>query len=413
MSFEWYLDFVDLSYKPKDELICIFKVKPADMSIEEVAGRIASESSVGTWTTLAKLPERIKSLMAKAFEIDGNVVKIAYPLDLFEEGNVPQLLSSIAGNVYGMRAINSLRLEDVLFPERYLEYFKGPIFGIDGVRKKLKIKERPITATVPKPKVGYDAEEYAEIAYQAFLGGIDLLKDDENLTSQPFIRFEKRLERVVKVMEKAEKETGERKGYLVNVTAETKEMEKRIKLVADSGNEFVMVDVLTIGFSSLQTVREICEDLKMAIHAHRAMHGALTRNPEHGISLKVLTKLVRMVGVDHMHVGTGVGKMAGSSSEVRELIGICKNKMGKFKPVFPVSSGGLHPALVPDIISLFGNDVIIQAGGGVHGHPDGTKAGAKALRDAIKAVTSGVGLENFESVELKKALEKWGYIRPK
>jgi len=414
MGFEWYLDFVDLGYKPKDdELICIFKVKPADMSIEEVAGRIASESSVGTWTTLAKLPERIKSLMAKAFEIDGNVVKIAYPLDLFEEGNVPQLLSSIAGNIYGMRAINSLRLEDVLFPERYLEHFKGPIFGIDGVRKKLKVKERPITATVPKPKVGYDAEEYAEIAYQAFLGGIDLLKDDENLTSQPFIRFEKRLERVVKVMDRVEKETGERKGYLVNVTAETKEMEKRIKLVADSGNEFVMVDVLTIGFSSLQTVREICEDLKMAIHAHRAMHGALTRNPDHGISLRVLTKLVRMVGVDHMHVGTGVGKMAGSSSEVKELIEICKNKMGKFKPVFPVSSGGLHPALVPDIISLFGNDVIIQAGGGVHGHPDGTKAGAKALRDAIDAVISGIRLENFESVELRKALEKWGYIRPR
>ncbi len=413
---EWYLDFVQIGYEPKEnEMICIFRVEPDGISMEEAAGRVASESSVGTWTTLAKLPDRIKNLMAKVFEIDGDVVKIAYPLDLFEEGNIPQLLSSIAGNIFGMRALKNLRLEDVIFPEEYVRNFKGPQFGIEGIRKRLKIRDRPLTATVPKPKVGFDVDEYAEVAKEAWMGGIDLLKDDENLTSQNFIRFEKRIEKVMKVRDKVEAETGERKSYLVNITSECNEMLKRAKLVADYGNEYVMVDIITAGWSALQTVREECEDLKLAIHAHRAMHAAFTRNPKHGISLDVIVKLARLVGVDNMHVGTGVGKMVGKADEVRRLTDLCRNDWFHLKPVFPVSSGGLHPGLVPDIINLFGVDVIIQAGGGVHGHPKGTYAGAKALRQAIDATLQGISLEDYAEShkELKEALEKWGHLKPK
>ena len=74
---EWYLDFIDLSYKPsKTDLIATFYVEPAEgISIEEAAGRVASESSVGTWTTLWKLPERVKRIMARVFEIKGNIIK--------------------------------------------------------------------------------------------------------------------------------------------------------------------------------------------------------------------------------------------------------------------------------------------------------------------------------------------------
>ncbi len=412
MGFEWYLEFVDLEHKPENEIICTFRVEPDGISMEEAAGRVASESSVGTWTTLAKLPDRIKRLMAKVFEINGDVVKISYPLDLFEEGSLPQLLSSVAGNVFGMRALKNLRLEDIEFPEDYLKAFKGPQFGINGVRERLKIYDRPLTATVPKPKVGFDVEEYAEVAYNSYLGGIDMLKDDENLTSQPFIRFEKRLDAVMKAKERAENETGEKKTYLVNITAETKEMLRRAELVADYGNEYVMIDVLTAGFAALQSLREKCEELNLAIHAHRAMHAAFTRNPKHGISLRVLTKLVRIAGVDNMHVGTGVGKMVGKAEEVKELADVCRREWVHFKPVFPVSSGGLHPGLVPDVIKLFGKDVIIQAGGGVHGHPDGSQAGARALREAIDLALKGESLENGGK-ELQRALEKWGYVKPR
>ncbi len=412
MKFEWYLEFVDLNHKPENEIICTFRVEPDGISIEEAAGRVASESSVGTWTTLAKLPDRIKRLMAKVFSIEGDVVKISYPLDLFEEGSIPQLLSSIAGNVFGMRALKNLRLEDVEFPEDYVKHFQGPGYGIEGVRERLGIKNRPLTATVPKPKVGFDVDEYSNVALQSYLGGIDMLKDDENLTNQPFIRFEKRLKAVMKAKEKAENETGERKTYLVNITAETKEMLRRAKLVADYGNEYVMVDMLTAGFSALQTLREECEDLKLAIHAHRAMHAAFTRNDKHGISLRVVTKLARLAGVDNMHVGTGVGKMVGSAGEVKELANVCRGDWYGLKKVFPVSSGGLHPGLIPDVVKLFGVDVIIQAGGGVHGHPDGSYAGAKALREAIDLTLKGEDLENGGK-ELQRALEKWGRVKPK
>ncbi|AGK61946.1 ribulose 1,5-bisphosphate carboxylase large subunit [Archaeoglobus sulfaticallidus PM70-1] len=414
MGFEWYTDFVDLSYKPEDEIVCYFKVK-SDLPIEESSGRVASESSVGTWTTLSRLPDRIKWLMAKVFRIDGERIAVAYKTDLFEEGNIPQFLSSVAGNIFGMRAIKGLRFEDFEVPASFAKHFKGPNFGIDGVRNIMRVHDRPLTATVPKPKVGFDADEYAEVGYRSWVGGIDILKDDENLTSQPFIRFEKRLAKVMKARERAENETGEKKGYLINITAEAREMERRAELVADYGNEFVMVDILTAGFSAVQTVRNKCEELGLAIHAHRAMHGAFTRNEEHGISLKVLTKLARMAGVDHMHVGTGVGKMAGDKAEVMELRDVCRKSWHNFKPVFPVSSGGLHPGLIPDIIELFGVDVIIQAGGGVHGHPDGSEKGAMALRQAISAVLEGVDLEDYAKShsELARALERWGRVSPK
>lgn len=415
MGFEWYTDFVDLNYEPtENDIICHFTVK-SSLPIEESAGRVASESSVGTWTTLAELPDRIKKLMAKVFRIEGNRISVAYDVELFEEGNIPQFLSSVAGNIFGMRAIEALRFEDFEVPEDFARDYGGPQFGIDGVRELLNIYDRPLTATVPKPKVGFSSDEYAEIAYKSLLGGIDIIKDDENLTSQRFIRFEDRLKRVMRVIDKVEQETGEIKTYLVNVTAETYEMERRADLVADFGNEFVMIDFLTAGFSALQTLRDKCDEVGLAIHTHRAMHGALTRYRDHGISLKVLTKLVRMVGVDNMHVGTGVGKMAGRRDEVVELIRICRDDWYHYKRVFPVSSGGLHPGLVPDVVELFGRDVIIQAGGGVHGHPNGSEGGAKALRQAIDSVIEGVSLEEYaeSKKELRLALEKWGKISPK
>src|SRR5512147_458106 len=108
MAIDWYREFVDTGYTPaKDELVCLYYFEPTEgISDEEAAGRIASESSTGTWTTLHSLPPRMKELQATAFEIRDNFVKIAYPLDLWEEGNAVQLLSGIAGNIFGMKALS-------------------------------------------------------------------------------------------------------------------------------------------------------------------------------------------------------------------------------------------------------------------------------------------------------------------
>jgi len=421
---EWYHEFVDRTYNPgRDDLICLFRVQPAEgFTIDDAAGRVASESSVGTWTEVTTMKPRIRRLMAKAFDVSGNLVKIAYPNELFEPGNMPQILSSIVGNVLGMKAVENLRLEDVRWPGKVIRTFEGPRLGIDGLRSLLRIKDRPLTATVPKPKLGLTAREHAEAGYEAWLGGVDLLKDDENLTSQSFNKFKERAQRCFRLRDKAERETGERKSYLINITAETNEMLRRAKVVSDAGGEYVMVDILTAGWSALQTVRRECERLKLAIHAHRAFHAAFTRNRLHGMSMLVVSDIARLIGVDQLHIGTAIGKLDSPIEEVTALRDNLQKQLipptqqllgqdwGRIKSVFPTCSGGLHPGQVPELIRLVGTNVIVQAGGGIWGHPNGGKAGAIALRQAIEASRMEIPVAEYAKShdELRAALDTWG-----
>ena len=421
---EWYHEFVDQTYSPSvDDLIALFKLQPSEgFSIEEAAGRVASESSIGTWTEVSTMRPRLRELMAKAYLIKGNLVKIAYPIDLFEPSNMPQILSSIAGNIFGMKAVRHVRLEDIRLSHKLLRSFPGPQFGISGIRKILQVKDRPLTATVPKPKLGMTAKEHATAGFEAWKGGIDLLKDDENLSSQKFNKFTKRVKLSLQMRDKAEKITGEKKSYLINITAETEEMTRRAKLVKRTGGEIVMIDILTSGWASLQTMRDVCNDLGLAIHAHRAFHAAFTRNPEHGMSMLAVSDIARAVGVDLLHIGTAIGKLESSRDEVVVLRNNLQNK--KFqttdphldqdwqstRPTFPVSSGGLHPGLIPELIKMLGTNIVIQCGGGIWGHPKGGRAGASALRESIDAAIDGINLDDYANSrsELREALTTWG-----
>jgi ribulose-bisphosphate carboxylase large chain len=403
-----YLDFVNLKYEPrKSDLVCLFRVEPQGISLEEAAGAVAAESSVGTWTELTTSKSYVEKLAAHVFSIDGNNVKVAYPIELFEPGNMANILSSISGNVFGLKALKNLRLEDVDYPQRIVSSFKGPRFGVEGVRRILKVYDRPLVGTIIKPKLGLKTTDHAQVAYEAWVGGCDIVKDDENLSSQTFNPFQDRIVRTLEKRDKAQYETSEKKVYMANITAETEEMLKRAEFVVDQGGEYVMIDILTCGFASLQTLRE--RDFNIVIHAHRAGHAAFTKNVEHGVSMKVIAKTARIIGVDQLHVGTVVGKMSETYAEVIQNCEALKMKMGKLKPVLPVASGGLHPGLVPALIKLFGKDFVIQAGGGIHGHPDGTRAGAKAMRQAVDATLRGATLEEYarDHEELRRALQTW------
>jgi len=412
-------DFLDLKYKPSSrDLICLFRVEPNQMSVREAAATVALESSVGTWTDVHE-KKYVRKLGAKVFSIKGKMIKVAYPSELFEKGNAPNILSSIAGNIFGMKAVKNLRLEDIKIPKGILKSFKGPKYGIKGIRKMLKVRERPLVGTIVKPKLGLKTRDHAEIAYEAWLGGCDVVKDDENLSSQRFNKFEERLARTLEKANKAESETGEKKAYLVNVTAETSEMMKRAQLAEDLGCRYVMIDIVTSGFSALQSLREA--EFKLAIHAHRAMHAAFTRNKKHGISMMVLADLARLIGVDQLHIGTVVGKLQGSLKEVSEINEEIEKKVvkethnrlaqdwGKIKPVLSVSSGGLHPGHVPFLIKHLGKDLVLQFGGGISGHPNGTLRGAIAVRQAVDAVMRGQNLKKFAKnhIELRDALGCW------
>ena len=415
--------FIDQSYKPgRRDLICLFKVTPAGMGLKEAANNVALESSVGTWTPVSSNKKYVNKLGAKVFAISGNYVKIAYPDELFEDGSIPNILSSIAGNVFGMKCIKGLRLEDIKIPARLLKSFPGPRFGIDGYRNILGVKKRPLVGTIVKPKLGLKTKDHARVAYDSWIGGCDLVKDDENLSSQKFNPFEKRVAKTLEMRDKAEEESGEKKGYFVNVTAETLRMLKRADLAKELGGRFVMHDIITAGFASLQTLRENC---KLGIHAHRAMHGAFTENPDHGISMLAIADFARMAGTDSLHIGTGIGKMKGGVHEVEkinekmEMERVKRSKLrleqnwGEIKPVFSVCSGGIYPGHVPYLMKNFGKDIIIQAGGGIHGHPDGTRVGATALRQAVDATMEGDSLNEYgkSHKELMDALEFFGDVR--
>lgn len=403
-----YADYVDLNYKPqKDDIVCEFSLEPLEMGMKEAAGEVAAESSIGTWTETTTTKPYVEKLAAKVFEINGDEIKIAYPVELFEPGNMPNILSSVAGNVFGLKNLKSLRLNDIHLPERLMKSFKGPKYGISGIRKILKVPKRPLIGTIIKPKLGLRTENHAKVAYEAWVGGCDIVKDDENLSSQKFNKFEERLRKTFRMKERAEKETREKKVYMINITAESENMLRRAKLVEDIGNEYAMVDIITTGWSALQTLRN--HDFDIVLHAHRAGHAIFTKNPRNGISMKVMARLTRIIGLDQLHVGTAVGKMFETREEVLENCKTLKEKMCGFKPVMPVASGGLHPRLIPDVIEIFGNDVVIQAGGGVHGHRLGTKAGAKAMRQALDAIKEKIPIEEYAErhLELRIALEEW------
>jgi len=411
-------EFINLKYIPKNDLVCLFKISPNKVSIKKAANTVALESSVGTWTKV-KGKDYVEKLKAKVFSIKGNWVKIAYPQELFEKDNVPNILSSIAGNILGMKIVKAIRLQDVSFPKSILKSFSGPRYGIEGIRKMMKIKTRPLVGTIIKPKLGLNTKHHAQSAYESWLGGCDIVKDDENLASQKFNEFRERIARTLEKVHQVEDETKEKKAYLVNVTAETKEMIKRAQLVEDLGGKYIMIDIITAGWAALQTLRE--SNFKMAIHAHRAMHAAFDRNPDHGISMMVIADFARLIGVDQIHIGTGIGKLEGDIGDIEDLaeeislkdVKATKKRLaqkwGKIKPTLSVSSGGLHPGHVPFLIKHLGKDLVIQAGGGIHGHPFGTEAGAKAMRQAVDATLKKIPLKEYARthVELEEALNKW------
>jgi ribulose-bisphosphate carboxylase large chain len=411
-----YEDFLDESYDPApSDLVCTFRVRPApDMTMAAAASRVASESSNGTWAELQVAGE-VTDLSATAFDVgaDGRV-RVAYPDELFEDGNVAQVLSCIAGNIMGMKAVERIRLEDCEWPEPLATTFPGPQFG-SSVREDLfDAGDRPILATVPKPKVGLTTDQHAQVGYEAWVGGIDLLKDDENLTDQPFNPFHDRLTESLAARDRAEEETGEPKSYLVNVTAETTAMLDRVDAVASAGGEYVMVDVVTAGWSAVQSVRERCERHGLAIHAHRAMHAAFDRVDDHGVSMRVLAQVARLCGVDQIHTGTAdLGKL-----ENEDSVGINEwlaSDLHGTNDVLPTASGGLHPGLVPELLDRLGTNLCVQAGGGVHGHPDGTAAGARAFRQAVDAAVAGVPLDEYagDHAELRAAIDQWGTETPR
>lgn len=400
------------------DLIATYYFRTKDgVDASYAANAIREEQTTGTWTSLSTVNDKT----AYVHDLDGSVedlvelpdggylTRICFPHEIFEKGNIPQYLSVIAGNLFGLGKLEAVRLLDIDLPENLCGC--GPKFGIEGVRRIVgtEVSGRPHIGTIIKPKVGLNPKDTAQVAYEAALGGLDLIKDDETLTNQTFCPLFERLEAVMDALDRAKDETGKQVLYAVNVTTGGDRIVELAHKAVSAGANMLMVDVLTAGFSAIQALAED-PAINVPIHVHRTMHGALTRNPHHGIAMRPIAKLVRSAGGDQLHTGSVSGKMGSKAGEVlADNIEITK-PLSYLKPVFPVSSGGLHPGKVAAEISKLGTDIILQAGGGIHGHPDGTTAGTRAMLQAAEAAVLGIPAREYSlsHPELAAALAKWG-----
>ena len=433
-------------YTPKDtDLIALFRITPQEgVDPEEAAAAVAGESSTATWTVV--WTDRLTACelyRAKAYRVDGvpnnpgqYFAYIAYDMDLFEPGSIANLTASIIGNVFGFKPLKALRLEDMRMPVAYLKTFDGPPTGIVVERERLDKFGRPLLGATTKPKLGLSGKNYGRVVYEALKGGLDFVKDDENINSQPFMHWRDRYLYCMEAVNRASAETGEVKGHYLNVTAATMEdMYERAEFAKDLGSCIVMID-LVIGYTAIQSMSKWARKNDMILHLHRAGHATFTRQKTHGVSFRVICKWMRMAGVDHIHAGTVVGKLEGDPDMVQGFYNILREphnpvdlQRGIFfeqdwaslRKVMPVASGGIHAGQMHQLIHYFGEDAVLQFGGGTVGHPMGVQAGATANRVALEAVIKArnegrdIWQEGPEILEkaakwcapLKAALETW------
>jgi ribulose-bisphosphate carboxylase large chain len=448
---EYRQAYYDPVYNPKDtDILAAFRITPQpEVPAEEAAAAVAAESSTGTWTTVwSDLLTNLDRYRARCYQIepvegqpDQLIAYIAYPLDLFEEGSVVNMMSSIVGNVFGFKALKALRLEDLRIPVAYLKTFPGPPHGIQVERDKLNKYGRPILGGTIKPKLGLSARNYGRAVYECLRGGLDFTKDDENINSQPFMRWQDRFTFVMEAVHKAESETGERKGHYLNVTAGTmEEIYKRAEFAKELGTPIIMSDFLTMGFTAHTSLSRWCRDNGVLLHCHRAMHAVIDRQKNHGIHFRVLAKWLRMAGGDHLHNGTVVGKLEGDRLATMAINNLLRDDFipadksrgiyfdqawASMPPVFPAASGGIHVWHMPDLVAIFGDDCVLQFGGGTQGHPQGNAAGATANRVALEAVVQArnegrdliaegpeiLSAAARHSPELQEALTLWKEIK--
>ena len=395
---------------------------PKGFPVPTLAPALAIEQSTGTWVPVpGETPEVRRQHVAKVIgvyeipdyewmvprEVEQRhyLIQIAYPIVNFGP-QIPMLLTTVVGNIsMGGR----IKVLDMRFPEAYVAGFGGPKFGIPGVREVLGVPDRPLLNNMIKPCTGYPPEVGVELFRAAALGGCDIIKDDELLANASFCQVQARVKLYMEAERQVYEETGEHTLYTVNVTDEIPQVFENARRALELGCNALMVNFLATGFPVL---RALAEDpaIDVPILAHMDVAGALYASEWHGISSHlVLGKLPRLAGADICVFPAPYGKAPVLPEKFKVAARSMSFPLYDIKPTFPMPSGGITPKMVPNVMGDLGPDIVIGSGGGIHAHPDGPVAGAKAFRQAIDATMAGRALKDAaeEHAELKVALETW------
>jgi ribulose-bisphosphate carboxylase large chain len=405
------MGYWDAAYTVKQtDLLALFRITPQNgVDPVEATAAVAGESSTATWTVVwTDLLTACDVYRAKAYRVDpvpstpGQYFGyVAYEIDLFEEGSLANMTASIIGNVFGFKALKALRLEDMRIPFAYLKTFQGPATGVVVERERMDKFGRPLLGATVKPKLGLSGKNYGRVVFEGLKGGLDFLKDDENINSQAFMRWRERFLYCQEGIQRAAAATGEVKGSYLNVTAGSMEnVYERAEYAKELGSIIIMID-LVMGYTAIQSIALWARNNDMILHLHRAGNSTYARQKNHGINFRVICKWMRMAGVDHIHAGTVVGKLEGDPLmvkgfyntllDVKTFVNLPQGiffaqDWASLRKCMPVASGGIHCGQMHQLLNYLGDDVVLQFGGGTIGHPDGIQAGATANRVALESM---------------------------
>ncbi|MGW7684145.1 RuBisCO large subunit C-terminal-like domain-containing protein [Kribbella sp. NPDC054772] len=404
------------------------------LPLDQAAEVIAGEQSTGTFIRVARetveLRERFAARVLSIEELPptGNAdlpgairpvprkasagaagkrsarVRIAFGLDNFGP-SLPNLLAAVAGNLFEIRQVAGIRLLDLDLPSEFAGRYPGPQYGVRGTRELLNRPDGVLLGTIVKPSIGLPPEELRLVVRELAEAGIDFIKDDELMGNPPHSPLAERVAVVTEELDKVAARTGRRPMYAFNITDDLDRMAANHDLVKAAGGTCVMVCVNLVGFAALAWLRERCA---LPIHGHRAMTGVYTRAPQLGIDYIAWSKLARLSGADHLHTNGFSNKFYETDEEVlRSITAVRTPLLGGYETL-PVLSSGQTPGLAPETYrQTKTTDLLVLAGGGIHGHPGGPGAGVTAMRAAWSAAVSGTPIETAarETTALQQALD--------
>jgi 2,3-diketo-5-methylthiopentyl-1-phosphate enolase len=395
---------------------------PAVFPMPKLAPLLAVEQSTGTWVPVpGETLEVRKNHIAKVigcYEVPDYefgvpqglqernwVVQIAFPeVNIGEQ--IPMMLTTIIGNI---SMAGQIKLVDIRFPKKYVAGFKGPKFGIEGIRKLLGVKKRPLLNNMIKPCTGYRLEMGVELFKQAALGGCDIIKDDELIADASFNSLLGRVKRYIAIEKQVFEETGEHTLYSVNITDSVPKIFENARKAVEAGANSIMINYIAVGLPVLQAIAEDPK-INVPILGHMDVAGALYMSPFHGMSSHlILGKLPRLAGADIVVIPAPYGKAPVIVEKFDAMAKSLTYPLYQLKPTWPMASGGITPTMVPKVMQELGNDIVIGSGGGIHAHPQGPIAGGKAFRQAIDATMKGISLEEYAKnhKELAASVQAW------